>query len=342
MNIVQCDGTWQERWQDFVMRAPGASFYHRFEWQEINRACFGHRCAYLTAVDGDRVVGVFPIVQVKSRLFGNIGCSLPFVNYGGPVGETSEVVAALLDAGREVANEWRVEYVEIRSRGYLGDELPAAEHKVSMTVDLDRDPETLWKAFKTDHRKDIRKGYKNGMTARLGGVELLDQFFAIFCESWRDLGTPVYSKSYFERILAAFGAAVRICVVYHGEEPAAAAFDGMHAGTGEGMWLGTRAKYRRSDAGYILYWELLKASCEQGLQRYHLGRSSVQSGGEVFKRKWNARPEQLYWHYLLRTRRGIPQLNVTNAKYQIAINAWRRLPIAVTQVVGPYIARSIP
>ena len=38
----------------------------------------------VAALDGDRFAGVFPLVQVKSRLFGNIACSMPFVNYGGP------------------------------------------------------------------------------------------------------------------------------------------------------------------------------------------------------------------------------------------------------------------
>ena len=225
---------------------------------------------------------------------------------------------------------------------YLGDQLPSADHKVSMTLDLDSNPDTLWNAFRTDHRKDIRKGYKNGLTVRLGGLELLDDFFGVFSESWRDLGTPVYSKTYFRTILETFGASTRLCVIYHGDEPAAAAFDGTHRTTVEGMWLGTRAKYRNQDAGYVLYWELIKASCEQGAERYHLGRSTAQSGGETFKRKWNARVEQLYWHYLLRNGRDIPQLNIHNPKYRVAINAWRRLPVSVTQVVGPYIARSIP
>ena len=43
-----------------------------------------------------------------------------------------------------------------------------------MTLDLAADPEVLWKNFKTGHRQDIRRGYKNGLTARFGGAELLD------------------------------------------------------------------------------------------------------------------------------------------------------------------------
>jgi FemAB-related protein (PEP-CTERM system-associated) len=342
MKIIECDGSQREPWNRFVRLNASASFYHLYEWHDLNSSSFGHQTAYLAALENDRVVGVFPLVQVKSLLFGNIACSLPFVNYGGPCGESEGIVSALLDAGSEVAARWGVEYVEIRSRNYLGERLPSSDHKVSMTVDLNSDPDVLWNAFKKDQRRDIRRGYNLGLVARIGGPELLDDFFVVFSESWRDLGTPVYSKKYFAAILDTFKDAVRICVIYQGSEPAAVAFDAIHEGTAEGMWLGSRSKFRDQYAGYVLYWELIKSACEKGCSRYHLGRSTSQSGGERFKKNWNARTEPLYWHYLLRTRREIPQLNVQNSKYRLAIGAWRRLPVAVTQVVGPYIARSIP
>jgi lipid II:glycine glycyltransferase (peptidoglycan interpeptide bridge formation enzyme) len=134
----------------------------------------------------------------------------------------------------------------------------------------------------------------------------------------------------------------RLCVVYAGQEPAAASLDMLAGETAEGLWLGSRAKFRRQYAGYVLYWELIKNACERGLKKFHLGRSKAQSGAEVFKKKWNAYPIQLYWQYVLRTRREIPQLNVDNPKYQLAIRAWQKLPVPVTQVIGPLIARSIP
>jgi hypothetical protein len=91
-----------------------------------------------------------------------------------------------------------------------------------------------------------------------------------------------------------------------------------------------------------LYWELIKHACELGYQSFHLGRSSKDSGGEQFKKKWNAETLQLYWHYILRTRTDIPSLNPTNPRYQLAIKAWQRLPLPITQTLGPFLARSIP
>ena len=343
MRVVHCGPVDASRWDAFVARAAGASFYHRFGWKAVNETILDHHTAYLAAIDeSGEIRGVFPLVQVKSALFGNLACSMPFVNYGGPVAETPAVEQLLMAEAARVCDAWQVEYLEIRSMRHLGDALPVNEHKVSMTLDLVADPDTLWKNFKTGHRQDIRRGYKNGLTARFGGAELIDPFFDVMAESWQQLGTPFYRKRYFTRLAEAFPGDLRLCVVYAGDRPAAVAFDGIQGTTVEGMWLGTRAEYRNQLVGYVLYWELIKHACEQGYARFHLGRSSVDSGGETFKKKWNANARPLYWHYLLRTRKEMPQLNVNNPKYQRAIALWRRLPPALVRVIGPPIARSIP
>lgn len=341
MRIVQCDRSHREQWNAFVDASPLGSFYHRFEWRDINADCFGHESAYLAAFDGDRVVGIFPIVGVKSQLFGTIACSLPFVNYGGVCAESAAVETLLIDEAKRVTEKWNADYLEIRSLRNLGD-FPTSQHKVSFTVSLDPDPEVLWNGFTTGHRKEIRRGYKHGLSTTFGGAELVGAFYELLSESWRDLGTPIYARSFFDRLVSTFGSRVKITVVYAGNEPAAAAFCGFHGDMVEGMWLASRARYRRMFIGYVLYWELIKDACQQGYRHFHLGRTSADSGGETFKKKWRAEPQQLYWQYVLRTRRDIPQLNVTNPRYRLAIKAWQKLPVPITQMVGPLIARSIP
>ena len=342
MTIIQCGPDRFAEWDAFVDASPRSSFYHRSGWQAINARCFGHQSAYLAAVKSGRIVGVLPLVRIKSLAFGNLACSMPFVNYGGPAGETDAVEDALLEAAAGVIEDWGSDYLEIRSCRRLSAAYPCAEHKVSMTLELESDPEVLMGRFKRDQRAEIRRATKNGFVAKFG-PEHLDDFYDVLSESWRELGTPIFGFSYLRAIVKAFPARTRICVIYAADgTPAAGAFDGIQNGTVEGMWLGMRPEYRRQLVGYVLYWELIRHACEQGYRRFHLGRSSKDSGGEVFKKKWNAEAMQLYWHYLLRTRSDIPNLNPSNPKYARAIDLWRRLPVGVTQIVGPLLAGSIP
>ena len=342
MQIIRCDPSHDPKWNEFVHDSPRASFYHRVEWRGINESCFGHQTAYLAALDGERVVGVLPMVRVKSLLFGNVACSMPFVNYGGPCGETDAIEQQLLEAAAKVADEWGVDYLEIRSQRHHGDRYPCSEHKVSMTIALDRDPEVVLGRLKREQRAEIRRAEKRGFVTKFG-PELIDDFYAVLSDSWRELGTPIFAVSYLRSVLAAFPGATRVCVVYDAQgKPAAGAFDGIHNGTVEGMWLGMRSEYRKQLVGYVLYWDLIKHACEIGCTSFHLGRSTKDSGAEQFKKKWNAETLQLYWQYVLRTRTEIPSLNPTNPKYQFAIRAWQKLPVPVTKVLGPFIAKSIP
>jgi FemAB-related protein (PEP-CTERM system-associated) len=342
MTIIECDDSHAARWDAYVATSPTGSFYHRWAWRAINRAELGHRTFSLAAMEGDAIVGVFPIVQVKTRLFGNILCSMPFVNYGGPSASTPAIEEALLEAAAQLTERKRADYLEVRSRQPLAQPWPTSTHKVSLAIDLQRDPEILFKAFTTKHRQEIRRAYKNDFTARFGGAELLDDFYAVLSESWHAHGTPLYQKKYFQRIVSTFGKDVRIGVVYAGGDPAAGALDGLHNGTVEGMWLGSKAEYRNRLVGYVLYWELIKNACEDGFNRFHLGRSTVESSSESFKKKWNADADQLYWSYALRTLTTLPELNVTSRKFQLAIKVWQKSPAWFVGTIGHRIARGIP
>jgi lipid II:glycine glycyltransferase (peptidoglycan interpeptide bridge formation enzyme) len=177
---------------------------------------------------------------------------------------------------------------------------------------------------------------------RSGGPELLDDFYDVVAESWRNLGTPLYRKSYFASILTAFPELTRIFVTYAGAVPVAVAFNGYYRGTVEGMWAGTRAAFRALQPNYVLYWDMIKHACETGCHTYHLGRSTADSAAETFKRKWNSEAHPLYWQYFLPTGGALPALNVNNPKYKLAIAVWRRLPIRVTTLLGPHLANNIP
>jgi FemAB-related protein (PEP-CTERM system-associated) len=320
----------------------GATFYHLFDWQQINSLVLKHQSIYLSARRGGQIVGVLPLVFIDSKLFGRILCSVPFVNYGGPVAVDDVASRALIAAAVNKANELKADYLELRAARELPTDLPVSLRKVSMTLALDADPENLWKNFSSKHRNNVRRIQKQGLRVQSGGGELLKEFYAVMEASWGALGTPMYSRAYFQRIVDVFGDRVRIFVCYKDDTPIAVAFNGHFGETVEGMWAGGRPEFRDAQANYVLYWEMMRDACVRGFKRYHLGRSSADSGGEQFKKKWNAETTQLHWYFHHPDGGAMPELNVDNPKYKLAINVWQRLPVAVTRVIGPPLARSIP
>ncbi|MCW9014628.1 MAG: FemAB family PEP-CTERM system-associated protein [Gammaproteobacteria bacterium] len=329
-------------WDQYLIKHSQSNFYQRYSWKGINERNFEHDCYYIGAEQDNQLVGLLPIVFVKSRLFGKILSSMPFVNFGGLCANSEYISKLILDEAKDLVKKCDADYLEIRSLYPLTEALPTSLNKISMSLDLDPDPDVIWAAFKSKHRTNIRRVYKEGVHVKQGAHELLDIFYNLMAESWKYLGTPIYKKSYFLDILNSFPNEVKIFVAYQNDKPIATAFNGYYKDTVEGMWAGALPQYRKIQPNYALYWEMIKDACENGCLQYHLGRSSAEGGAEAFKKKWNAYSKQLHWQYILNKSHDIPQLNVNNPKYQLAINMWTKMPLRFTTIVGPILAKSIP
>lgn len=329
-------------WDSFLDAQPAATLYQRYGWKRINEQCLGHTTHYLAARRDGVMVGALPLVSLKSRLFGKILCSMPFVNYGGPCAADPAVEARLVQEACGVVAVEKMDYLELRTVRPLAGQMPTRGHKVSMVLELDPDPDALWRAYDTKHRTAIRRAGKNGLRVQAGGADLLEDFFRVMALSWRALGTPLYRRSYFAAVLREFGSQTALFVVYLGKRPVAAALNGYCNGVVEGMWAGTDGRFRNLQPTTVLYWEMIKDACERGCGSFHLGRSTAGSGGVFFKSKWNAAPRPLYWQYCLGRRTTLPALDAGNPRYRALMKIWRRLPRSLIAVIGPPLARFIP
>lgn len=330
-------------WDRYVLEHPLGTGYHLASWGAIIERVFGHRTLYLMALDqGGRVCGVLPLVLLSSRLFGRFLVSLPYVTYGGVIADESVVSEALLAEAAVRAVALGAEHIELRHCGNHELDWPKKDHKVSMRLDLPQQYDTLMKSFSPKLRSQIRRGEKEGMLAHMGGVELLDDFYRVFSLNMRDLGTPVYSKQFFAEILKAFQKDAKIFIVRFQGSPVAAGFVYGFRQMLEIPWASSDRRYGRLAPNMLLYGTILKYACEQGYRCFDFGRSSKDSGTYRFKEQWGAKPVQLHWYYWLRGGGPLPELNPQNPKYAIAIRLWRQLPVSVTNMIGPVIAKYLP
>lgn len=331
-----------ERWDAFVSSAATASFYHRYRWRQLVHGVFDRETYYLAARRGERVCAVLPIVRLTSRLFGDFLVSLPYLNYGGVAGESPEVERQLVERGCALARELGVSHLELRHGRPVCDSMPVRTDKVAMLLDLPSSAGALWQALGSKVRAQIKRPQREGAACVQGGGELLDEFYAVFAENMRDLGTPVYPKRFFAGILEAFPGETRLFVVRCSGEAAAA---GLVIGSGASLEIPWASSLRRANAlgvNMLLYWHALEFACQQGYGTFDFGRCTVDSGTYRFKKQWGARPRQLYWHYWLRDGGEPPRLNHSNPKYEAAVAAWRRLPLAVANRLGPLLVRNLP
>jgi hypothetical protein len=91
-----------------------------------------------------------------------------------------------------------------------------------------------------------------------------------------------------------------------------------------------------------MYWELMKYGCEKKLKTFDFGRSKKDTGSYHFKRHWGFEPTDLKYDCYLVNGTKMPDVSPVNPKYKFFINVWKRLPVAVTNRLGPKLVRGIP
>ncbi len=330
-------------WDQFVDSSEHAESYHPYEWRKVFERVFAHNCIYLIARDTTgNVNGILPLVQLKSRLFGNFLVSIPCFNYCGTLTSNDNVRQALISEAWRVAESVGASHVELRHRAGVTLDLPFRDDKVSMQLALPDSSDELWREFTSKLRAQIRRPSKDGAVADEGGIELLDEFYAVFSRNMRDLGTPVYPKDLFREMCESFPETTRIFIVRIDGKSCAA---GITYGFRDRLEIPSASalrEYNRSSVNMLLYWTVLKFAIREGYKLFDFGRSTVNAGTYKFKKQWGALPDQLHWHYCLRPGESMPSLNPQNSKYQLATKIWQRLPLCVANLVGPRIVRNLP
>jgi len=328
-------------WDDYACKKQ-ASIYHDSRWPEIIKNVFGHDSHHLVATENKKIVGILPLVQLKSLLFGNFMVSMPYFNYGGVVADSNEITNLLINAAQEQRKKLGCSHIEFRFDSEQNIGLAKRTDKVTMLLDLPDDPDILWQEIGSKRRAQVKRPIREGVEFLYGGEELLNDFYHVFSINMRDLGTPVYSKRFFAEILKAFKQESLIAVARLNGEPVGVGFLLGQNGKLEIPWASTLRKFNRLGINMFLYWNILKTAIEKDYQIFDFGRSSKDAGTLKFKKQWGAQPLQLNWYYDLEPSCDIPVLNHKNVKYAAAVAIWKGLPLAFTRLIGPHIVKNLP
>ncbi len=325
----------------FVQRSTAGTFFHLTGWKRVIERVLRRRCYWLTARQDNSIRGVFPISQVRNRIFGDCLVSLPLTVYGGVCAEDRDVYFQLLAAGRDLATRLGVKYLEMRNRtepfetGLLGRDL-----YVTFTLDLTAGPETLLKNLPRDTRYAIRKSQKAGLTWT---EDLADRdFYEIYAQSVHRLGTPVFSRELFSALRREFPNNCRLFGVRKGNAAIAGVLCFYFRDQVLPYYGGSIADSQRDSPNNFMYWSLIEQSSREGCRSFDFGRSKKGTGSFHFKSAWSMRVEELPYRYQLVKATEIPHLSPVDAKFQLPIAVWKRLPLSWTKIIGPRVIRWIP
>jgi len=329
-------------WDALVRASAGWSHFHLWGWKTVIERTHGHPCVYLAATGArGALAGVLPLVRVRSRLFGHYLVSMPFLNYGGPLG-SPEAIRALTDEAVRMAEQGGVKLLELRSREPLPVDLPVSHRKITVMLDLvPGDPDGVFARFPAKLRSQVRRPGKEGVVVKFGPDQVAP-FFAVFSRHMRDLGTPTQPRRLFEAIAAEFGDDAWFGCAYLGETPIACGAGFRFGAEFEMTWASALVAHNKLSPNMALYWAFIERAAREGLALFNFGRCTPGSGTHRFKQQWGGRDVPLHWYQRAAAGGDAHTPSPDDGAYRWGPKLWARLPLGVATALGPHIVRGIP
>lgn len=329
----------ESAWDEYVSKNHDATFFHRIGWRNILQNTLGHKTFYLIAEKANKIVGIFPLGHVKSRLFGNSLISNPFAVYGGAIADSDEIQRMLEKRGCEIADKLKVDSLELRERTIRYPDWPTKDLYVTFRKEIDPDPEVNMKAIPRKQRAVVRKGIKAELVSEID--ESIDRFFDAYSFSvWR-LGTPVFPKKYFEAIMKEFSDCADIVTIIKDGEVIASVMNFYFKSEVIPYYGGGTDAARAYKGNDFMYWEVMRRAAENGCTVFDYGRSKVGTGAYSFKKNWGFEPQPLPYQYYLVKADKMPEINPNNPKYKMFINCWKKMPLSISRKIGPVISKNL-
>ena len=329
------------RW-DIFLQQHQTSGYHQSAWFSLIKKTFGHETRILVAEDEQgNILGGLPLTFFSSKLFGKFAISIPYVNYGGVVTHYLDIAQKLIEFAQDIRANENLSHIEIRTM-QAGLAKNSLDKKVSMVLTLPATNGELEKNLGTKLRAQYRKAENYAPSVKFGTLELLDDFYNVFARNMRDLGTPVYSKTWFENILMEGTIKSTLIVVYMENKPVSTGFlVGSHE-TLEIPWASTIQSANTKNANMWMYRQILSFAINEKYKYFDFGRSTLGAGTYKFKKQWGALAYAHHWYYVLPEGESKPELNPDNPKYKLVIFLWKLMPVWLTKIIGPHIIKHIP
>jgi FemAB-related protein (PEP-CTERM system-associated) len=318
----------------------GGSLFHRPAWLRAVERGARQRAFGLVAEKGGGVTGWLPLSEVHSPIFGRMLASSGFAVGGGVLAERASTAEALCLAAEELAQRLACATIELRGGAAPRHWRVRTDSHCGFVRALAESDDAQLAAIPRKQRAEVRKGLEAELTVEVGcGSADRAAHYAVYAESVRNLGTPVFPKSLFEAALTELDGV--ILTVRHDGKPVASVLSFCHDGAVMPYWGGGTRAARHLRANDRMYYELMLHARRRGCTRFDFGRSKTGSGAWAYKKTWGFEPEPLSYASWTAPGAAPRDADPTSARHAASIALWKSLPLPVASSLGPLIARGL-
>lgn len=343
LTVERCNDA--ESWNRFIRRNDGSPF-GLWGWGKAVET-YGHDRWYLAVKDDGEIVGALPLFYVQSRLFGSKLVSPPFGERGSlVVGETNSDTAMelLLERTKELSEKLAVDFVSLR--GGTVPERNGFEQRnrfVTFHVPVSDGRDTVWDGIKSSRQRQITQAAESELRHDIGeSIEDLREYYRLYLASMRGHGSPPHSFEFFRTLWESLSEDGHLRLeMLRKDGSLVNAIINLSLGSTVYQWgVVNDYEYRDLNGGSLLVWKSLEWANDAGYDTYEFGRTREGSGVYTFKKSFGGE-KQWYddLHYFPGESRSLP--HPEKERYEPIKRVWSKLPIPVTQFVGPHLRKNI-
>ncbi|WEK01582.1 MAG: FemAB family PEP-CTERM system-associated protein [Candidatus Sphingomonas phytovorans] len=332
------------RLDSFVRAHPEGTPFHLPAWSAAVAKGCGQRSHTLVAERANgSLAAMLPLTEVRSPLFGKALVSNGFAVGGGILAESDDAVRPLGEAAWALAEKLGCPTLEIRGGPVEGPEwIRDGETYLGFVRPLAVSEEAELAAIPRKQRAEVRKSLDIDLEVSVGRHDAdLRAHYAVYAESVRNLGTPVFPATLFRSVLKEFGESADILTIRSGGKPVASVLSLYMDGTVYPYWGGGTQGARALRANDRMYFALMAHARAKGCTRFDFGRSKTGTGPAAFKKNWGFQGVPLMYAKRAAAGETPREINPLNPRYRFQVEAWKKLPLWVANGIGPHISRGL-
>ena len=330
-------------WDAYNSLCPDGTFFHTLAWRHAVQKAFGHEDIYLSAVRGDRIVGVLPMFFINSRIGGRMLVSVPYGVGGGIIADDDEVAVALFDAARGAAVERKCATIDLRSEKARLPGIPIVDRYVVFRKSLPSQPEDVLGWLPRKARAAARNARNKYRLEVAFGDQHLHEVWRLYTISMRRLASLAYPFSFFESLIEHTPDAHSVSLVRRDGRAVAGLVTFYFRDAVIPYFIGSTGEAKSCSAANLIYLAAMELGVAAGYRVFDFGRSRRDNAGSFdFKRFNGFAPRPLQYQTYLAPGAKASNLSPSNPRFRWARAVWRHLPLGVTRALGARLARDIP
>jgi len=330
-------------WDDLLATHPDSTFFQSTAWAKVLQKNYGFSPSYFVVLREDRLLALFPVMEVNSPLTGRRGVALPFTDSCVPLDHDSLIqkvaIPDVMGFGRE--RGWK--YLECRGGKNFFGNVPAFQTFFTHELKLFRDEQYLFARFESSTRRAIRKVEKLGVSIQLSQtLESVREYYSLHCKTRKRHGLPPQSFGFFRNVHEQVLSAKRGMVVLarRGHDLIAGAIF-FHFGDQAIYKFGaSNEAFQDLRGNNLVMWSAIKWYAGKGLKTLNFGRTSVTNEGlRRFKCGWGAEERTSeYVRYDFRHNRYVIGKDGASGWHN---HVFRLLPLFASRLLGSLLYRHV-